>query len=59
MSQLLKILEMEKVLSKGSKLIPQLWRSDRVHCPSCKYPSSEYILLNNEGEPESFEDPNS
>ncbi|OMO99089.1 Integrase, catalytic core [Corchorus capsularis] len=35
---------------------PQLRRSTRGHIPSTKYPSSEYLLLTNDGEPESFHD---
>ncbi|CAL5378709.1 unnamed protein product [Camellia sinensis] len=35
---------------------PQLRRSTRESKPSSKYPASEYILLTNEGEPESFQE---
>ena len=34
----------------------QLKRSNRDHQPSTRYPSSEYILITNEGEPESFDE---
>ena len=36
--------------------VPQLRRSSREHRPSTRYSSSEYILLTDEGEPESFQD---
>ncbi|CAL5393971.1 unnamed protein product [Camellia sinensis] len=35
---------------------PQLRRSTREFKPSTKYPTSEYILLTDEGEPESFQE---
>ncbi|CAL5439703.1 unnamed protein product [Camellia sinensis] len=35
---------------------PQLRRSTREFKPSTKYPASEYILLTDEGEPESFQE---
>ena len=31
-------------------------RSTREHRPSTRYPSSEYILLTDEGEPECFQE---
>ena len=31
-------------------------RSTRECCPSTRYPSSEYILLTDEGEPECFQE---
>jgi len=34
----------------------QLRRSNRDHQPSTRYPSSEYILITNEGEPKSFDE---
>ena len=34
----------------------QLRRSSRDHQPSTRYPSSEYILISDEGEPESFDE---
>ncbi|KAL9273856.1 Retrovirus-related Pol polyprotein from transposon TNT 1-94-like protein, partial [Drosera capensis] len=36
--------------------VPQVRRSDRQHQPSKRYPSSEYILLTEEGEPETFQE---
>ena len=35
---------------------PPLRRSSREHQPSTRYPSSDYILITDEGEPESFQD---
>ena len=35
---------------------PQLRRTTREHQPSTRYPSSKYILITNEGEPESFQE---
>ncbi|OMO51796.1 Reverse transcriptase, RNA-dependent DNA polymerase [Corchorus capsularis] len=35
---------------------PQLRRSARGNIPSTKYPSSEFVLLTDDGEPESFRD---
>ena len=35
---------------------PQLRRTTREHQPSTRYPSSEYILIADEGEPESFQE---
>ena len=35
---------------------PQLRRSNREHKPSTRYPSSEYLLLTDGGEPESFQE---
>lgn len=35
---------------------PDLRRSDRLRFPSTKYPSSEFILLTEEGEPENIEE---
>ena len=35
---------------------PQLRRSNHEHKPSTKYPSSEYLLLTDGGEPESFQE---
>ena len=35
---------------------PQLRQTTRERQPSTKYPSSEYILIANEGEPESFQE---
>lgn len=35
---------------------PQLRRSARERRPSTRYPSSDYILITDEGEPESFQD---
>ena len=34
---------------------PTLWRSSRVRQPSTRYPTGEYVLLTDGGEPESFE----
>ena len=34
----------------------QLRRTTREHQPSTRYPSSEYILIADEGEPESFQE---
>ncbi|GKV28913.1 hypothetical protein SLEP1_g37899 [Rubroshorea leprosula] len=35
---------------------PQLRRSTREHKPSARYPSSDYILITEEGEPENFQE---
>ena len=35
---------------------PQLRQTSREHKPSTRYPSSEYILIADEGEPESFQE---
>uniref|UniRef100_A0A2N9IRB9 Integrase catalytic domain-containing protein n=1 Tax=Fagus sylvatica TaxID=28930 RepID=A0A2N9IRB9_FAGSY len=35
---------------------PQVRRSTRKHCPSTRYSTSEYVLITDEGEPESFQE---
>ena len=35
---------------------PQIRRTNRESCPSSKYPSSEYVLITDEGEPENFQE---
>ena len=35
---------------------PQVKRSTRERCPSTKYPTSEYTMITEEGEPKSFKE---
>ncbi|KAL0404121.1 UNVERIFIED_CONTAM: Retrovirus-related Pol polyprotein from transposon TNT 1-94 [Sesamum radiatum] len=40
----------------SSQMVPVVRRSERGHIPSKRYPSSEYLLLTEDGEPESFQE---
>ncbi|CAH9062481.1 unnamed protein product [Cuscuta epithymum] len=40
----------------SSQMVPTVRRSERGHIPSTRYTSSEYLLLTEDGEPESFQE---
>lgn len=50
------VLEQGEQHHQGEPEELQVRRSEREHQPSKRYPSSEYILLTEEGEPESFQE---